>query len=63
MTIIEASKPINLITFKNILYLTDFSQASRAALPFARELLAITERWFTPSTYWDQIATTVQVPS
>jgi len=36
MTIIEASKPINLITFKNILYLTDFSQASRAALPFAR---------------------------
>ena len=32
MEIIEASTPI---TLKNILYLTDFSQASRAALPFA----------------------------
>jgi nucleotide-binding universal stress UspA family protein len=32
MEIIEASTPI---TLKSILYLTDFSQASRAALPFA----------------------------
>jgi nucleotide-binding universal stress UspA family protein len=35
MTIIEASNPITPIAFKNILYLTDFSQASKAALPFA----------------------------
>jgi len=35
MTVIEASQRITPIAFKNILYLTDFSQASKAALPFA----------------------------